>query len=85
MGQTATQQRRAEILRDINLVRAKRREVLTGGTSISISGGSSVSNATLAELAKEEQRLLRSLFLLDGQSTRTIPDFSGESTPTVIP
>jgi hypothetical protein len=73
---TSKQQRIKELLSDIKAVRDKRREVLTGGVSLSISGGSSVTNASLADLATEEARLKRELFQLRGGSMRTMPDFS---------
>ena len=76
MGQTAKEQRRKTILSDLERVRAKRRDVLDGGVSVSISGGSSVTNPTLADLAREEARLLRDLYRIDGGQMRTLPDFS---------
>ena len=50
--------------------------MLDGGVSVSISGGSSVTNPTLADLAREEARLLRDLYRIDGGQMRTLPDFS---------
>ena len=78
-GTKETEQHRllrvSEVQRDIELVRVKRREILTGGVDVSIHGGFAVKNSTLEQLAQEESRLRRELFTLNGGVTRSAPDF----------
>ena len=59
--------RRDELLRDIEMIRAKRREIIETGTSFSVSGGISQNQQTLKELAEEERRLTRQLNDLSGR------------------
>lgn len=65
----------AQAQRDLELVRAKRREVLTAGEQISVASGVSVKQPHLEALAKEERRLMRRIAALQGFVQRTAPDF----------
>jgi hypothetical protein len=76
---SALTERINEIRRDLELLRAKRREVLTAGEQVQVAGGVSVRNSSLEALAAEERRLQRELMILDGGPFRTAPDFSGGS------
>lgn len=72
-----TTERISEIRRDLELLRAKRREVLTAGEQVTVAGGVSVRQSSLSALADEERRLVRELTILTGGPLRTAPDFSG--------
>lgn len=67
--------RRDEVLRDINAIREKRREVIATGNSFNISGGISQNQQTLKELAEEERRLLRVLRGLEGRGEHRRIDY----------
>ena len=75
--QQAREKRLAELRSDLELVRAKRREVLTAGQSVSVSGGVSVTQSQLRDLAREESRIQREILVMQGVLMRTAPDFGG--------
>lgn len=77
--------RRDDLVKDLELVREKLREVIRGGVSVSVSGGVSVSQPSLSELRKHESHLLRQLYLLDNGAMRTSPDFAGEGGDYTLP
>lgn len=77
--------RRDDIVKDLELVREKLREVIRGGVGVSVSGGVSVSQPSLADLRRHESHLLRQLYLLDNGAMRTSPDFAAGSGDDTLP
>ncbi len=83
MSYDARQTRINEIRQDLANVRQAKRDLISGGQSVSVAGGVSVSRANLADLNREENRLLAQLNAIVGANTipSTVPDFSGTPLP----
>lgn len=58
-------------------VEAKINEVLATGQEYTVVGSHSVKNPTLAELEKQAARIRRRIYLYQGYTSRTAPDFGG--------
>ena len=83
MSYDARQTRINEIRQDLANVRQAKRDLISGGQSVSVAGGVSVSRANLADLNREENRLIAQLNAIVGSNTipSTVPDFSGTPLP----
>lgn len=83
MSYDARQTRINEIRQDLANVRQAKRDLIAGGQNVSVAGGVSVARASLAELNKEENRLLAQLNAIVGDNSipYTLPDFSSIPRP----
>lgn len=83
MSYSARETRINEIRQDLANVRQAKRDLISGGQNVSVAGGVSVSRASLADLNKEENRLLAQLNAICGDNTipSTLPDFSSIPRP----